>query len=359
MRGLSDLIAGGPEPGPVARQVAGQLSLLRSDERGATLALVALLLVVMLGMTAMVVDLGAMRVVRRGLIPAADAAALAAAQDLVERPWDTSGACATAQAYVLANAPDATMTVCDVDTSGGVGVVIVEVSEAIDSSFVAPPTEGFEPAGASSAAAFGEPSSIADLRPIGLCYDGWPALRQLIDNPPSSIVYLELPFPKSDPLACGGLSFIGNFASLDFESGTGITTIEDWVRNGYPESFALDGPNSLGCTVGVPCVERPYAMPAIAGAMWSLVNSGRYVPFPVYDYADADEVHLMGVVRARLYGFDMEGPLDQWELRFKIKPGLLSGTCCGSPAVAGGSRVVAICGVDGVLGPVCQNGGNP
>ncbi len=355
MRGLRELLLSGDLSG----RLADQLALIRSDERGATLALVALLLTAMLGMTAMVVDLGSMRVVRRGLVPAADAGALAAAQDLALQPWNQSGACATAGSYVVANAPAAVMGDCLVDTWADGGVVTVGVSEALGASFVSPPSGAFEPAEASSAAAWGRPLAVSDLRPIGLCYDGFAPLQQLIDNPPTSVVYIEVPFARDDPLDCGGVDDIGNFASLDFESGTDFDTIRDWIRDGYPDAVELDGPTSSGCGPGVPCLDRPYAAPAVADAMWALVASGRYVGFPVYDYADADSVHVFGVIRARLYGFDLSGPLAGWKLKLKVKPGLLAGTCCGGPGLAAGSRVVAICGVEGWIAPACQNGGGP
>ncbi|MDH3295982.1 MAG: pilus assembly protein TadG-related protein, partial [Acidimicrobiia bacterium] len=156
------------------------------DERGATLALVAMLLTAMLTLTALVIDIGGGRGVRQRLIPATDSAALAAAQDLVHWPSDTVGACNTASAYVAGNAPDATMTGCDVTPfpTGG-GKVSVTASESTSGTF-ASFGEGNEQAiGASSSAEWGAPTTVSGLRPVGLCYDGWPDLRTLIDNPPS------------------------------------------------------------------------------------------------------------------------------------------------------------------------------
>ncbi|MEM9566216.1 MAG: pilus assembly protein TadG-related protein [Actinomycetota bacterium] len=323
-----------------------------ADERGATLVLVALLLTVMLGLTALVVDVGGMRVARRALVPAADAAALAAAQDLVERPWDSGAACVTARTYVMANEPEATMTDCQVTGNSGGGVVTVWTAQERTSSFLAPPDGSFEPAEASSAAAWGPPAAIIGLRPVGLCYDGSPELKQLIDNPPSSVVYLELPFPKVDAAACGGVSSTGNFLSVDFDGGAGIDDVGEWAVDGYPEPVALDAPTSTGCS-GQPCADRPYAIPAISDDLDELVGSGDYVPWPIYDYADVDGVHLIGVIRARLYWYAFDGPLEYWRLAFKVEPGLIRGTCCGGQGLDGGNRVVAICGVDGWRSEEC------
>ncbi len=352
MRGVTGRIgAAGPVRWPRRALVTA------ADERGATLVLVALLLTAMLGLTALVVDVGGMRVARRALVPAADAAALAAAQDLVERPWDRAGACATARTYVTANDVDATMTDCEVTGNSGGGVVTVWTTRERTSSFLAPPGGSFEPAEASSAAAWGPPRAITGLRPVGLCYDGSPELKQLIDNPPSSVVYLELPFPKVDATACGGVSTTGNFLSVDFEGGASTAEVGQWAVDGYPEPVALDGPTTTGCS-GQPCADRPYAIPAISGDLDELVDSGDYVPWPIYDYADSDGVHVIGFIRARLYWYAFQGPLEYWTLAFKVEPGLVIGTCCGGPGLDAGNRVVAICGVDGWRSPECGGGGS-
>jgi hypothetical protein len=68
---------------------------LLGGERGQTLPLLALVLVIMLGSAAIVVDLGRAYVVQRGLQSSADAAALAAAQELP----DPGDAVAVAEAY--------------------------------------------------------------------------------------------------------------------------------------------------------------------------------------------------------------------------------------------------------------------
>jgi len=77
----------------------------RCGESGQTMILMALLLGVVIGFVAMVADVGFMLYERRALQNAADAAALAGAQELGESP---SAAVAMAQQYALANGVDAT-----------------------------------------------------------------------------------------------------------------------------------------------------------------------------------------------------------------------------------------------------------
>ena len=79
------------------------------DERGATLLIVAILTVVILGMTALVVDLGALHQERRELQNGADAAALAVARDCIDGDCKTGAAAAAT--YANANAGDNSSTV--------------------------------------------------------------------------------------------------------------------------------------------------------------------------------------------------------------------------------------------------------
>ncbi|MDH3679711.1 MAG: hypothetical protein OEV40_07155 [Acidimicrobiia bacterium] len=324
-----------------------RLRALRADERGASLALVALSLVWILGMASLVIDIGDGWLTRQTLIPATDAGALAAAQDLVDRPWDEQAACATAGTYVAGNAPAATMTDCDVVSFGpDGGRVTVTASESVDATFAAVGTAEGRSAQSVSTATWGPPLTVSGLRPLALCYDGSADLRQLIDNPPSGPTWVEVRSVKDDPDACGGSSAIANFATLDFEGGTGIHELRDWMRDGYPGQVDFDDPTVSSCGAGATCYERPWALLDLTWQLASLRNSGSYVAFPVFNYADADEVHLIGLVRARLYAFDLVGPWTDWSFELKVDPGLITGTCCGPPGVLSGNEVIAVCGVD-------------
>lgn len=325
-----------------------------SGEGGASLALVALSLVWMVGLAALVVDLGGGWLSRQTLIPATDAAALAAAQDLVDRPWDKAGACATAGTYVTENAPTATMTSCNVVPFGGNGGrVTVTASDDLDTTFVELGPEGGSVQSVSSVA-WGPPLTVSGLRPFGLCYDGSAELRQYIDNPPSSPTWVVVDYTKDDPAACGGPSSTGNFATIDFTGGAGIQQIRGWVLNGYAGKIGFDPITGTGCDSGATCYDRPYASSEILSELQSLQNSGSYVPFPVFDYADADHVHLVGFVRARLYAFQLAGSSTTWRIELKIDPGLVTGTCCGPPDLLSGNKVIAICGVDPDAYQACQ-----
>ena len=115
---------------------------LRREERGAVLVMVALALVVLLGMLALTVDLGRMVAIKRQMVRAADAAALAAAQECA---FGNGSAAAQAAALGLArqNRPEVSITgftadpACDGATSTDPNLVTVRLSTTVD-MFVAP-----------------------------------------------------------------------------------------------------------------------------------------------------------------------------------------------------------------------------
>lgn len=91
-----------------------------SRDDGVILVWVALMLVVLVGMGALVIDLGALYVERRELQNGADAAALAVAQDCVEGECGSGGGSTRAQQYANLNANDGASAV-DPATPCGVG----------------------------------------------------------------------------------------------------------------------------------------------------------------------------------------------------------------------------------------------
>ncbi len=315
--------------------------------------MVALSLVWIVGLASLVVDIGGGWLSRQSLIPATDAAALAAAQDLVDEPWNENGACATAASYVAANVPDATMTGCDITSFGNGGRVTITATDDLETNFTGPDVEDIAVQSISSAA-WGAPSTVIGLRPLALCYDGSSALQDLIDNPPSGPSYVVVDYLKDDPSDCGGPSSAGNFATLDFVGGATIQELRNWTLNGYPGQIGFDPITVVDCDGGAICYDRPYASIDIIGELRSLQYSQAYVAIPVFNYTDVDFVHLIGMVRARIYDFDFSGSAsDQW-ISFYVEPGLIIGTCCGQPGVQSGNQVIAICGVDANAFEACE-----
>lgn len=78
----------------------------RHDDEGAVIIWVAIMMVVLFGVGALVIDIGALYVERRQLQNGADAAALAVAQDCAEGECGADGGSALAQTYANLNAND-------------------------------------------------------------------------------------------------------------------------------------------------------------------------------------------------------------------------------------------------------------
>ena len=98
-------------------------TLLRKRERGQVIVIAALLLPLLMGMTAVAVDIGSYSSDRRNLQNAADAVALAAANDLP----DSNKAMGTANQYAIKNhisPSDMTVTISGGNTAPQVRVVI-------------------------------------------------------------------------------------------------------------------------------------------------------------------------------------------------------------------------------------------
>lgn len=316
-----------------------------AGEEGATLALVAISLFWLVGMAALVIDVGDGWLGRQTMISATDAAALAAAQDLADRPGDETRACATARAYVVDNVATATDIRCVISRLGpDGGRVSIGASDELDAALLGPRREAS--VGSISTVAWGPPATVTALRPFALCYDGSAALRDLIDNPPSEPTRIEVSFLRDDPLDCGGSPDVGNFATVDFGRGTPMSKIRSWMLDGYPGQVAFDPATIFDCGVGATCHERPYASNDIRPELSVLRTRGTYMLFPVFNYGDADRVHLVGMVRARLDDYELDGVPESWRLELQVAPGLVAGTCCGPPELLAGNKVIAICGVD-------------
>lgn len=88
--------------------------------------------------------------------------------------------------------------------------------------------------------------------------------------------------------------------------------------------------------------------------LYAIRASQDFVTFPMFNFADADEVHLVGIVRARLNDFVLSGPPEDWFMDLTVDPGLIAGTCCGQPGLLAGNKVVAICGVDSGAFAACE-----
>ena len=212
----------------------------RHNERGATSAIFALFLTALLGIAALVVDIGISWQERRHVITATDAAALAAVQDFAE---GIDGCITTAPNFIADNNPDATMTACD-HTPIGSGPGWVTVEAEVDVDFIFAGILGFtETTVWSSTTAGYSSATLVDggLRPFGLCRDFLDELDPPF-APGTGEIYRIYYGREAQATNCnGGDPIPGNWAVLDFDGGANSQNdVKDWTENGY------DGPVAIG-----------------------------------------------------------------------------------------------------------------
>lgn len=192
------------------------------DERGAALVWVVLLMVVFLGFVALVTDVGALHVVRRQMVTAADAAALAGAKELA-LTGDKSAAVAVAGAYAEANRAEIVVDI-SVDTVDYNGVpfqaVVVNVGRYQENFFAK--ALGFDGQNvmARAVATYGTPVSCGEILPIFY------------------VIAEGEDLPEGERLLLGERLTPGNWGFLALEP-PGQNTIDDVLSGG--ETYYFEG----------------------------------------------------------------------------------------------------------------------
>jgi Flp pilus assembly protein TadG len=252
-------------------------------ERGAAAVVLSLLMVPLLGFAAVAVDVGALYAERARLQVAADAAALAVAQDCAR------GACgdmvATASAMVAANdaAASAAPPVLETDPLR----VTVDGSTPVQHFFA--PVIGYDATGVSASAtvAWGAPGAGTAVLPLTF---SWCAFSQQVGGLSSTTPATVL-FTKTDGTGCTGPSgnaVPGGFAYLDTDPGRCQATSARNQRS----------PSSTGNSVPSPC----------SGADFS-AWLGKVVLLPLYDEAGGTGnnawYHVYGYAAFKLTGYNL------------------------------------------------------
>jgi hypothetical protein len=241
---------------------------LIQDERGATIVIVAIVLVVLLGMVGLAVDAGALYAERRELRNGADAAVLAIAEDcaLDAQPCTAAVAADTAGVFADLNARDGAAGVesVDLDLTAQTVRVVTRTEVAATGSIEFEPyfmqllgIGGTTVRGAATAQ-WGVPQSMGDVLPLIISHCEWQ--RTAIDVP----VTLYFHGQDDGTLACNALpghdmdddgSLPGGFGWLETESGCSLTLYsEDWFDNepGIAVPQACKEMIAVGNTVVIP-----------------------------------------------------------------------------------------------------------
>ena len=226
------------------QRLTSRLRRRTSDERGATAVMFALLLVPMLGFAAIAVDVGALYAERARLQVAADAAAIAVAQDC------SRGNCgdmlATAQALITANdgAGTASQPVLSQDP------LSVTVTGSTPQEHWFAPVIGHDSTqvAASATVAWGAPDGGTAMLPLIFSWCEFTA--QTGGGLPSTTTQRTIELPKKSDTGCTGPSkmFVpGGFGWLTTDGGT---TCRATSRVGGRFTSEPGNNPSQGCTTG-------------------------------------------------------------------------------------------------------------
>ncbi len=249
-----------------------QLSSERG-ERGAAAIIIALLTVVLFSFVAFVTDFGMAYSHQRALQNGVDAAALAAAQEVLEN----SAGDDTCEEMIV-GAPNAEPiaqtifeqnTVAPADSTGQValtcndsvlaGQVVVSASGEQASPAIFGGIMGFGDIDltTSAKAVVGPAASVVGVRPFAICE----AVADFRRTAPDTVVTLD--FSNAD-LGCGTAS--GNFGTLDMTNsgGTpGTAEVRGWITDGFGQALPATSPLTLEGRTGTPSVSYQDAFAAI------------------------------------------------------------------------------------------------
>jgi hypothetical protein len=243
------------------------------DERGQAMVLSVLFLFVLVGMAALVVDVGSWYKADRDAQTTADAAALAAAQLL---PDDTAGARAEAVEYGDANGGD--VEAADVEITNGaspndtVSVVVERTTPGFFAQLFGLGEVGVE---AYAKARVGTPGEARWVAPIVVHKD-----NEMLNNclPKVCEDEIELEYyhlKNSGPQTDGSGSF--GFINLErSESNPGTSTLGDWIRDGFDE---LLDPNAwYQARTG-----NPFSSSHVADSLQAKLEAEKELLFPIYE----------------------------------------------------------------------------
>ncbi len=323
------------------------------------MVLVMLAMFALCGAAAFTIDLGNGWQTRRSLITGTDAAALAAAQTYAN---GGNGCTSVAASYLTMNSPAAALTGCTRSGVGAAGgLVTVTASEPVDAYFG--PVIGFNDWTVTSAtsALYGPITSPTGLRPFGLCVNGSADLQAFLANPTAPAEF-TIEYNKEHPDDCGG-TMPGNWGTVDFNGGSNSNQdTKDWVDNGYNGPVSASNHTVTSCVSEAHCYQAdPGGVAGVHNQVQNLEDSGIYFTLPVFNFGEGSggnpnlsKMHLMAFIQVRILDHKVNGGnQDDWFFTFEVKPGLVSGTCCGGGGADGGLRGIYICATDRTSQAAC------
>ncbi len=311
------------------------------DERGAVAIFVAICAVMIFGFAAYAVDSGHLWQARRGLVTAADAAALASASDYaVGKP----GCSTAAGPFVVSNNSRASLKSCSPSISTTAGHVTVGAERKVDFSFAGIFGTTSKQIRAATTAEWGLPSGAANLRPFGLCLTANPLLTTWLNlpvGPTADSVPIRITYGKSQPTACGG-NVPGNWGVMDFDGGSNSNNdIKTWTRYGYPGVVSVNQ-NVAGDTGAF--------SNSLDSELAYLRTTGEAFALPIFDSATGNgsnaQFRIVAFALVKLMGYSTTGAQAQRYMDLAFTGGIISGKCCATAGINTSVRAIRICDVN-------------
>ena len=312
------------------------------DERGAIAVVIAICSIVMFGMAAFVLDTGNLWTSRRHLITATDSAALGAAEDYAV---GKAGCASTAPSLLTTNYAGTALTSCVYTAAGsGAGYVTVTGGHSVNFSFAQIFGLSSSTVHSTTAAAFGLPTGLTGLRPLGLC-NASAGFRNWLNSGMSTPFTQKIFITKDSPNDCGA-NAPGNWGQLQLDPNCpGNNCEKDQWANGYQGIVNSD--TLIGAKPGA-------FSNSISSDLSALEASGQPFQLPVYDAASGNgrnaEFHIIGFVTLVLINHSLTGAQASRYITVQFQTGVAQGSCC-SQGTDTGTRVVFICAVDATFDP--------
>jgi Putative Flp pilus-assembly TadE/G-like len=242
------------------------------DDSGQVIVFIAAIITALVGMAALVIDVGSWYQADRRLQTAADAAALAGAQHL---PTDTAEAERVAHDFAQRNYAGAAVTPHAVPTT-------IDVSAAVDTPGIFAPvlSEAFEVVRvhAEAQAMVFAPSELKDVAPIAVYKDE----ACIVTNPGCFGQPVTLSFAEDAPYDPTKSKF--GLLDLDRDGRAGAGDMKDWLEDGYSDYLPID-------TVYPPANGEKNGIKA---QLEDAADDQRVLLFPVFDTAGEAGYHVIG-----------------------------------------------------------------
>jgi Flp pilus assembly protein TadG len=241
---------------------------LRSDS-GQAMLFVVVALLGLVGLVSLVVDGGSWFRTQRQVQTAADAAALAGAQNL---PIDQTGARSTAISYAQQNFSGIAAPTITFPSAAEIDVVAAEPVNGI----ILPALNAT--ARAHARAQVSAPSSLKNVAPIAVYKD----YACIVTNPTCFGQTVVLGFDDDNPFDPTKSKF--GLLDLDRDGSAGSGDMKNWLDNGYPDFLPVN-------TIYPPANGEKNG---IKSQLQSAADAHRVLLFPVYDTATATGYHVIG-----------------------------------------------------------------